>query len=349
VTEDRKHTLSEQDFEAYLDGRSSVSRSYARLRELEPPAALDRSVLEQARSAVRRRPGRPTFWSHWSTRVAAAAVVVLAVGVALQFRTAPLTGDEPAGAPRGPAAGRQVEHLDWATRNAAVPEARTPIEIKRRSAAAETARSDNDHPARTAADSDAGRGLATSATASGPEPPLPASRRREAIPHQFNVGARRDASETGEPGPEAPRFPPASTPADDAAGATTTPELESVRPVVRDEPADDGEEAQVSEAARAIDEAQASEETRATEEARKRALLAAYRKSELNRPKALLAVFPTAPWRDDPETWLKLVDALLEEGDEDAARRELEDFVEAWPDYTLGPRYESWLAEEGGP
>ena len=49
------------------------------------------------------------------------------------------------------------------------------------------------------------------------------------------------------------------------------------------------------------------------------------------------------PWREDPQDWLTLVDALLEAGREAEARAELAALVEAWPDHPLDPRYQPWL------
>jgi hypothetical protein len=53
------------------------------------------------------------------------------------------------------------------------------------------------------------------------------------------------------------------------------------------------------------------------------------------------------PWREDPDNWLTLVDALLEAGREAEARSELAALVEAWPQHPIDPRYESWLPAPG--
>ena len=50
-----------------------------------------------------------------------------------------------------------------------------------------------------------------------------------------------------------------------------------------------------------------------------------------------------APWRNDLESWLAHIDALIDAGDEDSAAEELAEFVEAWPDHELDERYEPWL------
>ena len=91
MTHERDDKRSERDFEAYLEGDSEVSQSYARLKGVEPPEFLDRAVLAQAEAAAdetRGRRRRP-FWLSWSPRIAAVAVVTLAVAVTLRLAVVP--------------------------------------------------------------------------------------------------------------------------------------------------------------------------------------------------------------------------------------------------------------------
>jgi hypothetical protein len=77
---------------------------YRQLPRAEPPAALDAAVLAGARAAV--RPRRPA----WLAPVAAAAAMVLAIGVGWQLRHEPLRETTPAAAPAtAPTAGAAAE------------------------------------------------------------------------------------------------------------------------------------------------------------------------------------------------------------------------------------------------
>ena len=91
MTHERDDRLSDKDFEDYLEGRSRLTRGYERLKEVEPPAGLDRAILDQARAAA--SPPRRSFWLGWMPRVAAAAVVVLAVAVTLRMDPVPTDRD----------------------------------------------------------------------------------------------------------------------------------------------------------------------------------------------------------------------------------------------------------------
>ena len=97
MTHEPNDKRGERDFEAYLEGDSEVSKSYARLKDVEPPMALDRSVLAQAKTAAdeTRRRRRPPFWASWSSRIAGVAVVTLAVAVTLRLAIVPETLQRP--------------------------------------------------------------------------------------------------------------------------------------------------------------------------------------------------------------------------------------------------------------
>ncbi|MGI9265795.1 MAG: hypothetical protein ACR2QU_12785 [Gammaproteobacteria bacterium] len=65
-----------------------LTSSYDRLKEVQPPASLDRRVLKMAADATLSASGRgASFWSIWRYRLAAAATIVLAVSVTLSLLT----------------------------------------------------------------------------------------------------------------------------------------------------------------------------------------------------------------------------------------------------------------------
>ena len=91
MTKRHEQELTEREFEDFLEGRSGVARGYDRLRDVEPPPALDRAVLEHARAAASGSRRRPSFWSHWSSRLAVAAANQGLLERWLQFIQLPLT------------------------------------------------------------------------------------------------------------------------------------------------------------------------------------------------------------------------------------------------------------------
>ncbi len=85
--------VEDKDYEKYLDGESRVSRSYARLKELEPPETLDRAILDQARREAGKANGnwRASRWNRWLSSFSIAAVVTLALALVLRVELAPET------------------------------------------------------------------------------------------------------------------------------------------------------------------------------------------------------------------------------------------------------------------
>jgi hypothetical protein len=81
----RDNTPKDDGLDAYLRGGSRLSDAYRDLPGAEPPAALDEAVLAAARAASgrRRRLVHGPFAGSWLAPAAAAAVVVLAVGLTL--------------------------------------------------------------------------------------------------------------------------------------------------------------------------------------------------------------------------------------------------------------------------
>ena len=73
----------EQEFEAYLEGKSSLSADFQAASGEEPSAALDDSILAASRRELKTRPGYAfsPFASDWHVPASLAAVLVLSVSV----------------------------------------------------------------------------------------------------------------------------------------------------------------------------------------------------------------------------------------------------------------------------
>jgi hypothetical protein len=81
VTEHRE----DKAFEDYLDGRSPLSDSYARLRAAGPSEALDRRILAEARREVGHRDRKTARWRRPWPALATLAVACIAVVVSLDL------------------------------------------------------------------------------------------------------------------------------------------------------------------------------------------------------------------------------------------------------------------------
>lgn len=79
---------------------SRIEQRYRELARPEPPAAIDAAILAASRRALAKPPAR----RHWVTPVAAAAVIVLALGVTLRMQR-----EEPDAQRIAPATERQVQ------------------------------------------------------------------------------------------------------------------------------------------------------------------------------------------------------------------------------------------------
>lgn len=82
----------EDELDDYLKGRHPLSEDYANAPEQQPPAALDSEILARAKSAVADKPAaaprRPGSAS-WMPSLAAAAMLVLCVGLVLELQQQP--------------------------------------------------------------------------------------------------------------------------------------------------------------------------------------------------------------------------------------------------------------------
>jgi hypothetical protein len=88
----------DDELEAYLDGRSPLSRRYAELGDEQPPAELDARILAAAARAAKVVPlERPT--RRWGAALAVAATLVLCVSLVMNLTITPegpLGDDSPA-------------------------------------------------------------------------------------------------------------------------------------------------------------------------------------------------------------------------------------------------------------
>ena len=83
---EQRKQADEQALEQFLQGESPVSDAYRELEAPEPPAALDRAIIAEARAAVGADSGRRRLadWMHWIKPLSAVAVMGLCVSIVLQ-------------------------------------------------------------------------------------------------------------------------------------------------------------------------------------------------------------------------------------------------------------------------
>ena len=333
MTEERKDRLPDEEFEAYLEGRSKISHGYRRLREIEPPSELDRAVLREARSAVTPSARRRPFLSAWLPRLAVAATLLVAVGVALQFDSAPidtlpLEQTVMRDAPAVRAVPREAPPdvlLEPRLEVPVTPSRMEPLEIVRSEAEPEDAAASGGFDEQAAAAMPEGQGSARESaaepdagvrgqeTARGGESFESESRRLADAdqPLQFYVDAPR-AYARRDLAPDRPRV--------DGLGAALRSRLVGGR--------DLSDEAVLADVDRRLLRVNAH----------------FYRRSG-----EALTMFSSETGPSEPlprEDWLALIDALIDVGDTDAAQSEVVRFVEAWPDYLLAPRHQALLSEE---
>lgn len=75
-----------EDFDAYLQGTSRLSKVYAALDKPLPPAALDEAVMNQATKALDKRRGEPR---RWMVPASLAAVLLLSFTVVMRVVLGP--------------------------------------------------------------------------------------------------------------------------------------------------------------------------------------------------------------------------------------------------------------------
>ncbi len=79
--------IKDQELKEFLAGRSAVSEVYRTMDTPEPPPALDRAVLAEARNAVRSSSQRGIRWNTWFFSATVAATIALSITLVLQVTT----------------------------------------------------------------------------------------------------------------------------------------------------------------------------------------------------------------------------------------------------------------------
>jgi hypothetical protein len=87
MTEERHDKEMQPDMDEYLEGNSPVSKAYRELEKSEPPAALDRAVMQAARDelaahSVTQR--EKIFWRHWMRPLSAVALMGVCLAVVFE-------------------------------------------------------------------------------------------------------------------------------------------------------------------------------------------------------------------------------------------------------------------------
>jgi hypothetical protein len=337
VTEERKDSLSDEEFEAYLEGRSRVSRGYRPLQDLEPPPELDHAVLREARVAVAPPARRRHVLPGWLPRIAVAATLLVAVGVALQFGSAPL--DTPWT--------KESTMTDAPVSRSPVPESSRPALITE----SPQLSSSRIRKQRTAVPaSPAGPAAESRSPLLGDQPHLVTKtvpERSPAVEEEAELAAA-DAGGTGQErtgAAEARR--PAAAYLDEQSYQGEEDQLEFYDVLPQASTADETESSPLESALRRRLGAGAvtDDAERARVEERVRRLMT-YQRVRSTRITPMMQTLRTEiepPPRDD---WIALIDAQLDVGNETGAWRELLLFVDTWPDYPLDERLRQLL--EGG-
>jgi predicted secreted protein len=78
-----KRNQHDAQLDEYLKGDSPLTRAYRRAASEEPPRKLDTLIMDEARKAVKGRGGFNPFGTRWTMPLAAAAVLVMSVGLVL--------------------------------------------------------------------------------------------------------------------------------------------------------------------------------------------------------------------------------------------------------------------------
>jgi hypothetical protein len=128
----RKHQDAQLD--EYLKGSSALTRAYRKTAPEQPPRELDAFILDEAAKAVKPRGGFSPFGSRWSMPLAAAAMVVLSVGLVM-FMSQHGVGPDSAG-PSAPAESVTTPAGKEAVREMPAPQSNAePAREKRRAVA----------------------------------------------------------------------------------------------------------------------------------------------------------------------------------------------------------------------
>lgn len=338
-------------FEDFLDGRSPLSESYARLKDVEPPAGIDRRILAEARAEAReaaRSSSRRTasWWRPWP---ALATVVITGMAVMLS--------------------------LDL-LRTQSFEMVQMPVESPSRSVSArlpsaEVSTLEQDGPA-----------AAPPATATDDEDGVMLEKRTRKYAVSPDTTRTRISAqmtelltETDESRPE--EVPSAQAPADpdetdasrfttrqsvDAAGLSAAHKSatgnQAAGQVLGQAPATARSMTAVTEAAqqavmkdalavakRRVDERRSEKRERDFAQVTQGEPSPSRMSAAMPPPQAEGEHLPTSALSEDPELWLEFIDVLVEEGHEDLATEETQAFKKAFPDRALAPRHETLLGD----
>lgn len=354
MTHERDDNQGERDFAAYLEGDSEVSQSYARLKGVAPPEALDQAILAQARAAADETRGHRhvPFWASWSSRIAAVAIVTLAVAVTLRLAVVP---DE-----RSQSMERDL------TMTVRDREAAFSAESRPQNTDLKTVSGDRESRTGSGALSEGTPAEEVDRIDPYSDPvavllgqsQLLAIRRND-VPEALPEGGNEDAARRLEtydvaPGQGRVDTPPSamSMQADierpERSAGVVAPPAVAETAVAADEavptlPASPADQAVPTPPASPADEKFA--ETPGPDSPEEPAYEAPLTASGLATLPASPGNDERLPWRADPKGWLEYVDRLIEDEDDEAVRRELAAFREDWPDIELAERYETWLGD----
>lgn len=322
-------------FEDYLDGRSPLSESYARLKGVGPSEDLDRRVLAEARRAAGRQRTRVKRW--WRPWPALATIAVAGIAAlltldllgpgaptrnAMESISAPMPAASPPtispDGPAGRAAGEPSTHEDQA-------------------AALKSAA--GDRPAGEALVSSLSRGEAKTPEPAGNPAALAEVRREESADHPSRSESRAMAPDAGSASSgaavsqysaadESRTLPGSDLPAELAAG-------------------DPEGRARIAEALALANERIRIRRPGATTQIR--APLSDTRESPAvvpaSRPEAEGLTPSTGTLDDDPELWLEFIDVLEEMGMRGPAAEMTRRYRDAFPGRPLDPRHQALLEE----
>jgi len=361
VTHERDDNQGERDFAAYLEGDSEVSQSYARLKGVAPPEALDQAILAQARAAADETRGHRhvPFWASWSSRIAAVAIVTLAVAVTLRLAVVPdersqsmerdltmtvrdreaafsaesrpqntdlktVSGDRESrtgsGALSEGTPAEEVDRIDPYSDPVAVLLGQSQLLAIRR----------NDVPEALpeGGNEDAARQLEKYDVA-------PGQGRVDTLPSPMSMQADIERPERSAGVVAPPAVAETAVAADEAVPTLrASPADQAVPPL----PASQADEAVPTPSAGPADEKFAGTPGPDSPEGPAYEAPVTSSGASSGNDERLL-------WRADPKGWLEYVDRLIEDEDDEAVRRELAAFREDWPDIELAERYETWLGD----
>ena len=357
----------DKTLEEYLDGRSPVSRGYAELGGEQPPAALDRSILAAASSAVAREEDatviRVRHWRKWSVPAALAATVVVAVP--LVVRTIDLGIDEQPSMPERQAVASKSD--GDASFDLMLPEAL--VEEPRPAAGA--APQSTAPAARPAPVAPGARREAAIPTAR-PEPAAPAERRRDDVASGFEARSATADSAVASGDRERPRTDPFAGDAASAALSSETPAALADQVAARREQAEDETGAETAKMLRSLSESDLGPVAyrQVYPDRLLERIATLYREGQTHAARLafgeFLVLYPDAALPDDfplgrseaiapqrtiireADDWLRGVAILADEGRVDAARQELARFFERYPDYEL-PAWFPLTREDAAP